>query len=181
MKTYLKELLSLNLAVLIGVLAVGCGPRQGVETSSETIDGTEYRKALRATDDDKRHDHVNKVTIKISKGAIAEATLNKSAASFALKRRMPTTVKFDPDRSKRLAISENKLILPTNHMKKRTFARSGQIGYDAKSRRLVIFAEGQEYKNGFYLLGSLQRAVPEAASLVKTAGKAKEVRLSVQD
>lgn len=165
MKRLEKGVIGLILAIFAGtvIMAVSSGG-QKAENSSDAFDASEYRKAVKSTD----NHHFKNMKVELSgKKSKITGILPKSLTSVSLLKQWKKKVDLNFKASKKdgLLVSTQKVALPTPKGQELTHALTGEIGYDPDSDKVLIFASEKEYKQGFYPLGRLKKDGPSSVSL----------------
>ncbi|WP_296227363.1 cyclophilin-like fold protein [uncultured Lactobacillus sp.] len=166
MKRLEKGIIALILVIFAGtaIMAFTSGG-QKAESSSDAFDTSEYRKAVKSTD----NHHFKNLKVKLTgeKGKIT-GILPKSPTSISLLKQWKSKkidLSFKASKKDGLLVSTQKVKLPTSKMQELTHAMTGEIGYDPASDKLLIFAGDKNYSQGFYPLGRLKRNGPSSVSL----------------
>lgn len=157
MKRLEKGVIGLILAIFAGtvIMAVSSGG-QKAENSSDAFDTSEYRKAVKSTDN--HHFKNMKVELSGEKSKIT-GILPKQWKSKKV------DLDFTDSKKDSILISKQTVKLPTPKGQELTHAMAGEIGYDPASDKVLIFASDKNYSRGFYSLGHLKRNEPSPASL----------------
>lgn len=145
MKRLEKGVIGLILAIFAGtvIMAVSSGG-QKAENSSDAFDTSEYRKAVKSTD----NHHFKNMKVELSGEKSKKVDLD-----------------FTDSKKDSILISKQTVKLPTPKGQELTHAMAGEIGYDPASDKVLIFASDKNYSRGFYSLGHLKRNEPSPASL----------------
>lgn len=166
MKRLEKGVIGLILVIFAGtaIMAFSSGG-QKAESSSDAFDTSEYRKAVKSTDN--HHFKNLKVELTGKKSKIT-GILPKSPTSISLLKQWKSKkvgLNFMASKKDSILISKQKVNLPTPKGQELTHALTGEIGYDPDSDKVLIFASEKEYKQGFYPLGRLKKDGPSSVSL----------------
>ncbi len=145
MKRLEKEVIGLILVIFAGtvIMAVSSGG-QKAESSSDAFDTSEYRKAVKSTD----NHHFKNMKVELSGKKSKRVDLD-----------------FTASKKDSVLISKQIVKLLTPKGQELTHATVGEIGYDPDSDKVLIFASDKNYSRGFYPLGNLKRNEPSPASL----------------
>ncbi|AQR54095.1 hypothetical protein [Lactobacillus delbrueckii] len=145
MKRLEKEVIGLILVIFAGtvIMAVSSGG-QKAESSSDAFDTSEYRKAVKSTD----NHHFKNMKVELSGKKSKRVDLD-----------------FTASKKDSVLISKQTVKLLTPKGQELTHATVGEIGYDPDSDKVLIFASDKNYSRGFYPLGNLKRNEPSPASL----------------
>lgn len=145
MKRLEKGVIGLILVIFAGtvIMAVSSGG-QKAESSSDAFDTSEYRKAVKSTD----NHHFKNMKVELSGKKSKRVDLD-----------------FTASKKDSVLISKQTVKLPTPKGQELTHATVGEIGYDPDSDKVLIFASDKNYSRGFYPLGNLKRNEPSPASL----------------
>ena len=145
MKRLEKGVIGLILVIFAGtvIMAVSSGG-QKAESSSDAFDTSEYRKAVKSTDNHQFKNMKVELSGKKSKRVDLDFTASKKDS---------------------VLISKQTVKLLTPKGQELTHATVGEIGYDPDSDKVLIFASDKNYSRGFYPLGNLNRNEPSPASL----------------
>ncbi|MBT9032148.1 hypothetical protein ACXO8F_09120 [Lactobacillus delbrueckii subsp. bulgaricus] len=145
MKRLEKEVIGLILVIFAGtvIMAVSSGG-QKAESSSDAFDTSEYRKAVKSTD----NHHFKNMKVELSGKKSKRVDLD-----------------FTASKKDSVLISKQTVKLLTHKGQELTHAMVGEIGYDPDSDKVLIFASDKNYSRGFYPLGNLKRNEPSPASL----------------
>ena len=166
MKRLEKGVIGLILAIFAGtvIMAVSSGG-QKAENSSDAFDTSEYRKAVKSTDN--HHFKNMKVELSGEKSKITGILPKTPTTVSLLKQWKSKKVDLDFTDSKKdsILISKQTVKLPTPKGQELTHAMAGEIGYDPASDKVLIFASDKNYSQGFYLLGRLKKDGPSSVSL----------------
>ena len=125
------------------IMAVSSGG-QKAESSSDAFDTSEYRKAVKSTD----NHHFKNMKVELSGKKSKRVDLD-----------------FTASKKDSVLISKQTVKLLTPKGQELTHATVGEIGYDPDSDKVLIFASDKNYSRGFYPLGNLKRNEPSPASL----------------
>lgn len=166
MKRLEKGIIGLILVIFAGtaIMAVSSGG-QKAESSSDAFDTSEYRKAVKSTDN--HHFKNMKVELSGEKSKIT-GILPKTPTTVSLLKQWKSKkvdLDFTVSKKDRMLISKQTVKLPTPKGQELTHAMDGEIGYDPDSNKVLIFASDKNYSRGFYSLGNLKRNEPSPASL----------------
>lgn len=166
MKRLEKGVIGLILAIFAGtvIMAVSSGG-QKAENSSDAFDTSEYRKAVKSTDN--HHFKNMKVELSGEKSKITGILPKTPTTVSLLKQWKSKKVDLDFTDSKKdsILISKQTVKLPTPKGQELTHAMAGEIGYDPASDKVLIFASDKNYSQGFYPLGRLKKDGPSSVSL----------------
>lgn len=166
MKRLEKGVIGLILVIFAGtaIMAFSSGG-QKAESSSDAFDTSEYRKAVKSTDN--HHFKNMKVELSGEKSKITGILPKTPTTVSLLKQWKSKKVDLDFTASKKdnVLISKQTVKLPTPKGQELTHAMAGEIGYDPDSDKVLIFASDKNYSRGFYSLGHLKRNEPSPASL----------------
>ena len=166
MKRLEKGVIGLILAIFAGtvIMAVSSGG-QKAENSSDAFDTSEYRKAVKSTDN--HHFKNMKVELSGEKSKITGILPKTPTTVSLLKQWKSKKVDLDFTDSKKDSILNSKqtVKLPTPKGQELTHAMAGEIGYDPASDKVLIFASDKNYSQGFYPLGRLKKDGPSSVSL----------------
>ena len=166
MKRVEKGVIGLILAIFAGtvIMAVSSGG-QKAENSSDAFDTSEYRKAVKSTDN--HHFKNMKVELSGEKSKITGILPKTPTTVSLLKQWKSKKVDLDFTDSKKdsILISKQTVKLPTPKGQELTHAMAGEIGYDPASDKVLIFASDKNYSQGFYPLGRLKKDGPSSVSL----------------
>ena len=145
MKRLEKGVIGLILVIFAGtvIMAVSSGG-QKAESSSDAFDTSEYRKAVKSTD----NHHFKNMKVELSGKKSKRVDLD-----------------FTASKKDSVLISKQTVKLLTPKGQELTHATVGEIGYDPDSDKVLIFASDKNYSRGFYPLGNLKRNDPSPASL----------------
>lgn len=145
MKRLEKGVIGLILVIFAGtvIMAVSSGG-QKAESSSDAFDTSEYRKAVKSTD----NHHFKNMKVELSGKKSKRVDLD-----------------FTASKKDSVLISKQTVKLLTPKGQELTHATVGEIGYDPDSDKVLIFASDKNYSRGFYPLGNLKRNEPSPASL----------------
>ncbi|QGT61330.1 hypothetical protein [Lactobacillus delbrueckii] len=145
MKRLEKGVIGLILVIFAGtvIMAVSSGG-QKAESSSDAFDTSEYRKAVKSTD----NHHFKNMKVELSGKKSKRVDLD-----------------FTASKKDSVLISKQTVKLLTPKGQELTHATVGEIGYDPDSDKVLIFASDKNYSRGFYPLGNLKRNEPSQASL----------------
>ncbi|MFK5586678.1 hypothetical protein [Lactobacillus delbrueckii] len=145
MKRLEKEVIGLILVIFAGtvIMAVSSGG-QKAESSSDAFDTSEYRKAVKSTD----NHHFKNMKVELSGKKSKRVDLD-----------------FTASKKDSVLISKQTVKLLTPKGQELIHATVGEIGYDPDSDKVLIFASDKNYSRGFYPLGNLKRNEPSPASL----------------
>lgn len=145
MKRLEKGVIGLILVIFAGtvIMAVSSGG-QKAESSSDAFDTSEYRKAVKSTD----NHHFKNMKVELSGKKSKRVDLG-----------------FTASKKDSVLISKQTVKLLTPKGQELTHATVGEIGYDPDSDKVLIFASDKNYSRGFYPLGNLKRNEPSPASL----------------
>ena len=145
MKRLEKGVIGLILVIFAGtvIMAVSSGG-QNPESSSDAFDTSEYRKAVKSTD----NHHFKNMKVELSGKKSKRVDLD-----------------FTASKKDSVLISKQTVKLLTPKGQELTHATVGEIGYDPDSDKVLIFASDKNYSRGFYPLGNLKRNEPSPASL----------------
>ena len=145
MKRLEKGVIGLILVIFAGtvIMAVSSGG-QKAESSSDAFDTSEYRKAVKSTD----NLHFKNMKVELSGKKSKRVDLD-----------------FTASKKDSVLISKQTVKLLTPKGQELTHATVGEIGYDPDSDKVLIFASDKNYSRGFYPLGNLKRNEPSPASL----------------
>ncbi|MBT8909755.1 hypothetical protein ACXO18_08905 [Lactobacillus delbrueckii subsp. bulgaricus] len=145
MKRLEKGVIGLILVIFAGtvIMAVSSGG-QKAESSSDAFDTSEYRKAVKSTD----NHHFKNMKVELSGKKSKRVDLD-----------------FTASKKDSVLISKQTVKLLTPKGQELTHATVGEIGYDPDSDKVLIFASDKKYSRGFYPLGNLKRNEPSPASL----------------
>ncbi|MBT8805666.1 hypothetical protein BTH65_08660 [Lactobacillus delbrueckii subsp. bulgaricus] len=145
MKRLEKGVIGLILVIFAGtvIMAVSSGG-QKAESSSDAFDTSEYRKAVKSTD----NHHFKNMKVELSGKKSKRVDLD-----------------FTASKKDSVLISKQTVKLMTPKGQELTHATVGEIGYDPDSDKVLIFASDKNYSRGFYPLGNLKRNEPSPASL----------------
>ncbi|MBT8937386.1 hypothetical protein ACXO1P_08685 [Lactobacillus delbrueckii subsp. bulgaricus] len=145
MKRLEKGVIGLILVIFAGtvIMAVSSGG-QKAESSSDAFDTSEYRKAVKSTD----NHHFKNMKVELSGKKSKRVDLD-----------------FTASKKDSVLISKQTVKLLTPKGQELTHAMVGEIGYDPDSDKVLIFASDKNYSRGFYPLGNLKRNEPSPASL----------------
>ncbi|KIY24882.1 hypothetical protein [Lactobacillus delbrueckii] len=145
MKRLEKGVIGLILVIFAGtvIMAVSSGG-QKAESSSDAFDTSEYRKAVKSTD----NQHFKNMKVELSGKKSKRVDLD-----------------FTASKKDSVLISKQTVKLLTPKGQELTHATVGEIGYDPDSDKVLIFASDKNYSRGFYPLGNLKRNEPSPASL----------------
>ncbi|MBT8887986.1 hypothetical protein BTH77_08590 [Lactobacillus delbrueckii subsp. bulgaricus] len=145
MKRLEKGVIGLILVIFAGtvIMAVSSGG-QKAESSSDAFDTSEYRKAVKSTD----NYHFKNMKVELSGKKSKRVDLD-----------------FTASKKDSVLISKQTVKLLTPKGQELTHATVGEIGYDPDSDKVLIFASDKNYSRGFYPLGNLKRNEPSPASL----------------
>ena len=145
MKRLEKGVIGLILVIFAGtvIMAVSSGG-QKAESSSDAFDTSEYRKAVKSTD----NHHFKNMKVELSGKKSKRVDLD-----------------FTASKKDSVLISKQTVKLLTPKGQELTHATVGEIGYDPDSDKVLIFASDKNYSRGFYPLGDLKRNEPSPASL----------------
>ena len=145
MKRLEKGVIGLILVIFAGtvIMAVSSGG-QKAESSSDAFDTSEYRKAVKSTD----NQHFKNMKVELSGKKSKRVDLD-----------------FTASKKDSVLISKQTVKLLTPKGQELTHAMVGEIGYDPDSDKVLIFASDKNYSRGFYPLGNLKRNEPSPASL----------------
>lgn len=140
-----KGVIGLILVIFAGtvIMAVSSGG-QKAESSSDAFDTSEYRKAVKSTD----NHHFKNMKVELSGKKSKRVDLD-----------------FTASKKDSVLISKQTVKLLTPKGQELTHATVGEIGYDPDSDKVLIFASDKNYSRGFYPLGNLKRNEPSPASL----------------
>ena len=146
------------------IMAVSSGG-QKAENSSDAFDTSEYRKAVKSTDN--HHFKNMKVELSGEKSKITGILPKTPTTVSLLKQWKSKKVDLDFTDSKKdsILISKQTVKLPTPKGQELTHAMAGEIGYDPASDKVLIFASDKNYSQGFYPLGRLKKDGPSSVSL----------------
>ncbi|MBT8804127.1 hypothetical protein ACXO9C_08980 [Lactobacillus delbrueckii subsp. bulgaricus] len=145
MKRLEKGVIGLILVIFAGtvIMAVSSGG-QKAESSSDAFDTSEYRKAVKSTD----NHHFKNMKVELSGKKSKRVDLD-----------------FTASKKDSVLISKQTVKLLTPKGQELTHATVGEIGYDPDSDKVLIFASDKNYSRGLYPLGNLKRNEPSPASL----------------
>ncbi|TXJ86253.1 hypothetical protein FU655_08935 [Lactobacillus delbrueckii] len=145
MKRLEKGVIGLILVIFAGtvIMAVSSGG-QKAESSSDAFDTSEYRKAVKSTD----NHHFKNMKVELSGKKSKRVDLD-----------------FTASKKDSVLISKQTVKLLTPKGQELTHATVGEIGYAPDSDKVLIFASDKNYSRGFYPLGNLKRNEPSPASL----------------
>ncbi|MDM7512910.1 hypothetical protein [Lactobacillus delbrueckii] len=145
MKRLEKGVIGLILVIFAGtvIMAVSSGG-QKAESSSDAFDTSEYRKAVKSTD----NHHFKNMKVELSGKKSKRVDLD-----------------FTASKKDSVLISKQTVKLLTPKGQELTHATVGEIGYDPDSDKVLIFASDKNCSRGFYPLGNLKRNEPSPASL----------------
>lgn len=145
MKRLEKGVIGLILVIFAGtvIMAVSSGG-QKAESSSDAFDTSEYRKAVKSTD----NHHFKNMKVELSGKKSKRVDLD-----------------FTASKKDSVLISKQTVKLLTPKGQELTHATVCEIGYDPDSDKVLIFASDKNYSRGFYPLGNLKRNEPSPASL----------------
>lgn len=166
MKRLEKGVIGLILVIFAGtvIMAVSSGG-QKAESSSDAFDTSEYRKAVKSTD----NHHFKNMKVELSgKKSKITGILPKTPTSVSLLKQWESKkvdLDFTASKKDSVLISKQTVKLPTPKGQELTHATVGEIGYDPDSDKVLIFASDKNYSRGFYPLGNLKRNEPSPASL----------------
>ncbi|MBT8939979.1 hypothetical protein BTI77_05510 [Lactobacillus delbrueckii subsp. bulgaricus] len=143
MKRLEKGVIGLILVIFAGtvIMAVSSGG-QKAESSSDAFDTSEYRKAVKSTD----NHHFKNMKVELSGKKSKRVDLG-----------------FTASKKDSVLISKQTVKLLTPKGQELTHATVGEIGYDPDSDKVLIFASDKNYSRG--PLGNLKRNEPSPASL----------------
>ena len=166
MKRLEKGVIALILVIFAGteIMAFSSGG-QKAESSSDAFDTSEYRKAVKSTDN--HHFKNLKVELTGKKSKIT-GILPKSLTSVSLLKQWKSKkvdLDFTDSKKDSILISKQTVKLPTPKGQELTHAMAGEIGYDPASDKVLIFASDKNYSQGFYPLGRLKKDGPSSVSL----------------
>lgn len=167
MKRLEKGVIGLILVIFAGtvIMAVSSGG-QKAESSSDAFDTSEYRKAVKSTDN---HHFKKNMKVELSgKKSKITGILPKTPTSVSLLKQWESKkvdLDFTASKKDSVLISKQTVKLPTPKGQELTHATVGEIGYDPDSDKVLIFVTDKNYSREFYPLGNLKRNEPSPASL----------------